>query len=157
MANLQSSTVNGFTAWHRGNYPELIAQYNLSGSYAANTWHQVGNWRIDNGTVCLLAYGDTYSAAGQLYFGNMTFSVGSVFPINTVTTNSTYEENFGSMIFAGHAPNSEVWQARIRHLGGNPAVSPILEFQTNFNLSGIDGTAGRTGYFQIWKVAGPSL
>jgi len=152
MAVLQNATTaDSSLVWHRGNYPGNTFFWSASGSYTANTWTTITNWNdlgLD-GFVYITGFADTNGAGGAAWSSQYTCP--GIFPVTQVYSNSSHVTNFGSAVYAGHAPNGEGWSFRLVHQSQSSPTNGRVLFQalSTRNVSALDGTSRRNFNIRI--------
>jgi hypothetical protein len=141
---LSGTTAAGATAWHQGNYPIQTFTWNASGNYTANTGFTLFNWNDlgINGFCFITGFADTNAVGGAAW--SSQFTVPGIFPIKTNGTNTTSIVDYGSAVYAGHAPNGEGWSFRVVYNLGSAGARLNFQALTTRNVSGIDGTGRRS-------------
>ena len=113
----------------------------ISGNVSANTWTNstiTQKSTGDQGIFLLDVWADTYAAGGESY---QTSYIGW-FVLPNRNSNSTNTSTI-TVHYTGHAPNTEVFQFRTLNEMDASGGRIYLQFLTNKNLTGLDGTGGK--------------
>jgi hypothetical protein len=129
---------------------EIVKTTTLSGDYTSGTWYPVATGNdLGTGTFIMDAFVNTYSASGSVYY--MYYS--SVpFKMYNVGSNSGSTFELPTMFGTGHANNGiAAPPVRLRLTTAGQGI--FVDIQANQSWSGINGTDGRSVYFQFRRIA----
>ena len=138
-----------------------IATYPITGSYTAGTnyvfttrtaVHALGK---GNGFYKFLVYSDTYGAGLSHY--QVYSSYDTFFFVNAACNTSVRQTLAWAGINMGHAPNTgnRAIDIKLHHPYSSDASYPAnqkFEFSPLLNLTGLDGTSGKTLIIYLYKV-----
>jgi hypothetical protein len=127
--------------------------YNMSGNYSAGTWYNITDTATMNvaGVYICLIYADTYAAGQAIYF-----CTGATVPFywwGVSASNNSTAQDLPQAYGTGHAWNGQVPpQLRLQQDFNANGARTYIQFNPLYNLTGINGTGGRTLTFSFRRI-----
>ena len=152
-----------------------LAATNVSGSFSANTWYDMGLTRVnmmqspdtddhelsigtisDNRLFVFMVHMNTYSSGNPTMYNSSAVSEPMAIS-GTSNSNSTCEFNFGA--FNGHAPNTaqrgdqgNFIVGRIKHVYSSSGANPVFQWKSSYAMTLSGSTGGQRMSFLIFRI-----